>query len=43
LNHFRRYIAENPVKAGLRDGWVLGVGAEVGMTVEQMKQRFELE
>jgi len=43
LNHFRRYIAENPVKAGLRDGWVLGIGAEVGMTVEQMKQRFELE
>ena len=30
LEHFRRYIAENPRKAGLRSGYVLGSGAEVG-------------
>ena len=29
LEHFRRYIAENPVKAGLRAGYVVGRGGEV--------------
>ena len=29
LEHFRRYIAENPAKAGLRSGYVVGRGAEV--------------
>ena len=29
LEHFRRYIAENPVKAGLRAGYVVGCGAAV--------------
>ena len=28
LEHFRRYIAENPAKARLRSGYALGVGAE---------------
>jgi REP element-mobilizing transposase RayT len=28
LEHFRRYIAENPTKAGLRSGYALGVGME---------------
>ena len=28
LEHFRRYIAENPAKAGLRTGYVVGRGAE---------------
>jgi len=27
--HFRRYIAENPAKAGLRSGFVVGRGSEV--------------
>jgi REP element-mobilizing transposase RayT len=29
LEHFRRYIAENPGKAGLHAGYVLGRGAEI--------------
>ena len=29
LTHFRGYIAANPEKAGLRSGFVVGVGAEV--------------
>ena len=29
LEHFRRYIAENPRKAELRSGYVMGSGAEV--------------
>jgi REP element-mobilizing transposase RayT len=28
LEHFRRYIAENPRKAGLKSGYVLGMGGE---------------
>ena len=27
LNHYRRYIAQNPIKAGLRSGYRLGTGA----------------
>jgi putative transposase len=29
LQHFRRYIAENPSAAGLREGFVIGMGNEV--------------
>ena len=29
FKHFRRYITGNPEKAGLRDGFVLGVGERV--------------
>ena len=28
LEHFRRYIAQNPIKAGLRNGYTLGIGGE---------------
>lgn len=30
LEHFRRYIAGNPVKAGLREGYVVGFAGDVG-------------
>ncbi len=30
LEQFRRYIVGNPVKAGLKDGFVLGVGERIG-------------
>ncbi|MFN0074897.1 MAG: transposase [Prosthecobacter sp.] len=43
LNHFRRYIALNPEKAGLRDGFVLGVGAESGLTADEVLSRFALK
>jgi len=29
LKHFRKYIAENPQKGGLREGFVVGMGDEV--------------
>lgn len=29
LKHFRKYIAENPQKGGLREGFVVGMGNEV--------------
>ena len=28
MEHFRRYIAQNPMKAGPRNGYTLGIGAE---------------
>lgn len=28
LEHYRRYIAENPKKAGLTSGYVVGIGIE---------------
>jgi putative transposase len=31
LHHFRKYIAENPAKARLRGGFVLGFGARAGV------------
>ena len=43
LNHFRRYIAENPCKARLRTGCVLGIGAEFGLTADAVLERFGLE
>ncbi len=42
LNHFRRYVAENPVKARLRAGFVLGIGTEAGMTTDAVLERFGL-
>jgi REP element-mobilizing transposase RayT len=33
LEHFRRYIAGNPSKAGLKDGFVLGVGERIGISL----------
>jgi putative transposase len=29
LEHFRRYISENPAKAGLKTGFIVGFGAEL--------------
>lgn len=29
LEHFRRYIAENPSKAGIKAGFVVGIGADI--------------
>jgi putative transposase len=43
LNHFRRYIALNPEKAGLGDGFVLGVGNESGLTANEVLERFALK
>jgi hypothetical protein len=43
LNHFRRYIALNPEKAGLRDGFVLGVGSEMVLRAEDVLERFSLK
>lgn len=34
--HFRRYIADNPAKAGLHDGYVLGCGDRAGLTREEL-------
>lgn len=42
LNHFRRYIAMNAEKAGLTHGFVLGVGAESGLTADEVLKRFAL-
>ncbi len=36
LNHYRRYIAENPSKAGLRECFVLGWGERFGLTKAEM-------
>ncbi|MBN8420191.1 MAG: transposase [Verrucomicrobia bacterium] len=42
LDHFRRYIALNPGKAGLKSGFVLGVGAESGLSEDEVLVRFGL-
>jgi len=42
LDHFRRYIALNPGKAGLKSGFVLGVGAESGLREDEVLARFGL-
>lgn len=39
LEHFRRYIAGNPAKAGLREGYVLGLGDRTGLTAEEVLQK----
>ncbi len=41
LHHFRRYIAENPRKARLRIGYVLGVSADSGLTADAVLERFK--
>ena len=43
LNHFRRYITLNPEKAGLGDGFVLGVGNEHGLSADDTLKRFALK
>ena len=42
LNHFRRYLALNPSKAGLKEGFVLGVGSESGMCTVEVLGHFGL-
>ncbi|RYD42031.1 MAG: hypothetical protein EOP85_11775 [Verrucomicrobiaceae bacterium] len=39
LNHFLRYIASNPAKAGLREGYALGLGNRTGLTAEEVLQK----
>ena len=39
LLHFRRYIAENPMKAGLRDGFVLGLGNRMDLSPDEVLER----
>ena len=39
LRHFRNYIAENPAKAGLSEGYVLGFGSETGLSERVLKGR----
>lgn len=39
LGHFRRYIAGNPAKAALKDGYVLGRGSRMGLTAEEVLQK----
>jgi REP element-mobilizing transposase RayT len=36
FDHYRRYIAGNPGKAGLADGYVLGLGDRTGITAEEV-------
>lgn len=43
LDHFRRYIALNSDKAGLKDGYVLGVGTELELTASAILKRFEIK
>jgi REP element-mobilizing transposase RayT len=43
MNHFRRYVAENPGKAKLRRGFVPGIGADAGLTADAMLEHFGLE
>ena len=38
LCHFRRYIAWNPAKAGLLDGFVLGFGNRIGVSPAEFLQ-----
>jgi REP element-mobilizing transposase RayT len=42
-DHFRSYIASNPGKARLKDGFCLGVGAESGLNVTQVFERLSRE
>ncbi|MCF7788105.1 MAG: transposase [Prosthecobacter sp.] len=42
LNHFRRYIALNSAKAGLKEGFILGIGAESGLSADEALARFGL-
>ncbi len=42
LDHFRRYIVLNPAKAGLGTGFILGLGAESGLSADNVLERFGL-
>lgn len=42
LQRLNAYVADNPMKAGLQEGFVLGCGAEAGLTREQLRQRCSL-
>jgi REP element-mobilizing transposase RayT len=39
FQHYQRYIVENPTKAGLSHGFVLGIGSECGLSKEEMLSR----
>ena len=39
LEHFRRYIASNPAKAGLRDGCILGFGNQAGLSPSELLKK----
>jgi hypothetical protein len=43
LNYFHRYITLNPEKAGLRDGFALGIAAEPGLNTDETLERFALK
>lgn len=40
FQHFRKYIADNPAKARLSSGFVLGFGSAWGLAVEEIRTRF---
>lgn len=40
LQHFRNYISENPIKAHLKGGYVLGVGTQTHVAPEKVVQGF---
>ncbi len=42
LQHFRRYVAMNPSKAGLQRGFQIGIGAEAGVSADEVLARFGL-
>ncbi|WP_395739432.1 transposase [Prosthecobacter sp.] len=42
MDHYRHYIALNPTKAGLKSGFILGVGNETGLSAEVVLERFGL-
>ena len=39
LKRLSSYVAENPGKANLKDGFVLGIGADVGLSRDELLQR----
>ena len=43
LQHFRRYVALNPEKAGLQSGFMAGICAEAGLSADTVLARFELK
>ena len=43
LDHFRRYIALNPAKAGLKTGFMLWIGAESGLSADDVLERSGLK
>lgn len=42
MNHFRPYIAENSAKAKLRGGFMIGIGADTGLTADAVRKHFGL-